>query len=181
MPLNALDSFINAWLTLHQQQLPSQAYDPEWPSPCFTRPPVNQHEQVPWQPVPQTTLDDMFQRLSNALDVSIHPDIVQYYSQYWSDPLLANTEEGELVLLQVWSPQDKERLRENLIGHALTKRRQKQPLTLFFACTEPDDGIISLNNSDGSIWLEYPGKPALRQLAASLEDFLARLTPRLMS
>jgi len=74
-----------------------------------------------------------------------------------------------------------ERLRGNLIGHALMKRKKRQPLTLFFATTEPDGNyFLSIQNDDGSVWLEQPGKKPLRQLAPSLAEFIAGLTPELI-
>lgn len=173
----ALINFVETWQQLHQDALPTIDFDSEWLSPCYLK---NTDEGQPsqWQPVKQTVATDMFERLAEALETPLHPDICAYYTTFWSDPLLAQSSEGDLVLLQAWNEADIERLRSNLIGHALNKRRQRQPLTLFFACTEPDDGILSINNDDGSVWLEYPGKPPVREIAPSLTEFLARLTPR---
>lgn len=174
----ALKQFIDTWQALHHQ-LPTVIDDPQWPSACLQA----DHTASPgtryWRPVAQTTPTDMFARLAEALGVDLHRDIVEYYQSYWSDPLWARADEGDLQLLQVWNAADLERLRANLIGHALAKQRQRLPLTLFFALTEPDDGIISLLNDDGSIWLEYPGTPPQRQLADNLAQFLGRLSPRL--
>lgn len=175
----SLDRFVERTLT-HQLQkqghLPRQPYDPQWPSECYqgtTEPGL----ASPWRPVRQQAPSDLFERISNALEQKLHPDIISYYSRYWSDPLPARREEGRLSLLQLWNPEDGERLRANLIGHALNQIRRRQPLTLFFACVDDEDLFISLDNNDGSIWLEAPGKKPLRQLDTSLASFLDSLQP----
>lgn len=176
--ITALDEFIEK---LQQNcQLhgwPQQAYDPEWPSICWQ----NEAEEgvmTLWKPVKQQKPMDMFQRLSAALETELHPDIADFYGRYWSDPLPAKAEQGELTLLQVWNNADLERLRANLIGHALEKKRRKLPLTLFFAVTLPDANLmLSLDNADGSIWLESPGKSPHQRLADSLADFITTLEP----
>lgn len=176
----ALDRFIN-----RQQQCqpkpPKAIYDPEWQSACYQVEPTEHPQpnaQVPWRPVRQEENHSMFQRLSEALEVSVHPDLIAFYSRYWSDPLPARSSDGELSLLQVWNDDDMERLRSNLIGHALMLRKQKRPLTFFFACTEPDgDYFLSIDNETGVVLLEQPGKKPLRKLADSLADYLDTLEP----
>ncbi|MFW1677205.1 SecY-interacting protein Syd [Pontibacter sp. JAM-7] len=172
----ALDRFMHDLRQL-QPEAPRQPYSAEWLSDCY-----QQHAadgvSVGWRPTLQAEKHDMFQRLSEALEEPIHPDIVSYYGRYWSDPLPARRGEDQLTLLQVWNPADLERLRENLIGHALNKRRAKASLTLFFACVEPNsEWFISLDNTNGNVLLEAPGKPAIRELSDSLPDFLNSLTP----
>ncbi len=121
----------------------------------------------------------MFKRLGDALEQELHPAIIEFFSRYWSDPLPACLPDGRhICLLQAWNPDDMERLRSNLIGHALSKQKQKRPLTLFFGTLEPDsDYFLSLNNQDGSIWLERPGKAPEEKLADSLAELLRSLTP----
>ncbi len=175
--ISALEQFVNQWLQLHQKR-PTVIYDSKWPSSCHQNQPGTDGEPCLWQPVPQHPATDMFQRLSAALEVEVHPSLEAYFTQFWADPLLATAPDGDLVLLQVWNEEDMERLRANLVGHALAKHKQKRPLTFFFACTEPDDGILSVMNDDGSIWFEYPGKPPVRKVADNLPEFLSTLTPR---
>lgn len=175
---NRLDDFVNAYRAV-QQPLgwPKLPWEAEWQSPCLLNT-AAEGEAVGWQPIKLEQPIDMFERLGEALQTEIHPDLISYYSRYWSDPIYAEHPDGELSLLFAWNSEEFERLRANLIGHALNKRRLRQPLTLFFACTEPDaEEFISLMNDDGSIWLEAPGKPPLRKLAVSLEAFLAMLRP----
>ncbi|TVQ68133.1 MAG: SecY-interacting protein [Oceanospirillales bacterium] len=174
----ALKHFMEKVMMMCEAQgWPQLPYDKEWPSQCWQNE-ADEGVLTLWKPVPQTETIDMFERLSQALETEIHPDIADFYSVYWSDPLPAKAPQGELSLLQAWNPEDIERLRANLIGHALEKRRRKLPLTLFFAVTLPDGNlIISLDNADGSIWLESPGKPPHQRLANSLADFINQLEP----
>lgn len=156
-------------------------YDPDWPSECYLHTTTNLQagEHTQWQPVAQQSSNDMFLRLEEALEERIHPDLATFYTSYWSDPLPATCEHGDLSLIQVWNEEDMERLRGNLIGHALSKRDQKRPLTFFIACPEPDDNyFISIDNFSGEIWLERPGKPPIRKLADNLAEFLSTLTPK---
>lgn len=176
--LESLDRFVRDYQTL-QEPLgwPCLPWESEWQSPCLIRD-ADEGVEVPWRPVANESGTDMFERLAEALDTPIHPDLALYYSRYWSDPIYAQHADGELSLLFAWNPQEFERLRANLIGHALNKRRMRQPLTLFFACTEPDaEEFISLMNDDGAVWLEAPGKAPLRKLADSLEEFLDSIKP----
>ncbi len=176
-PVNAaLDSFIAQLIAL-QPEAPRILFNADWPSPCYQQQ-ADPGVSVGWRPVRQTEQNDMFDRLSTALEEPLHPDIVSYYSRYWSDPLPAVWEGEPLSLLQAWNPADLERLRENLIGHALNKQRSKAPLTIFFACVEPDtDYFVSLENQSGQVVLEKPGQPVIRVLANSLAEFLNNLTP----
>lgn len=157
---------------------PRLPYDPDWPSTCYLNT-ADAGVAVGWRPVRNTDGSDMFQRLAEALEQELHPAIIEFFSRYWSDPLPARmADKREICLLQAWNPEDLERLRSNLIGHALSKQKQKRPLTLFFATLEPDtDFFLSLDNQDGSIWLERPGKAPQERLAHSLGELLRSLTP----
>jgi len=175
----ALDRFVERALAHQLQQqghLPRLPYDPDWPSACYEGA-SEPGRATPWRPVRQQTPSDLFERIGSALEQPLHPDIASFYSRYWSDPLPARREEGPLSLLQLWNPEDGERLRANLMGHALNQLRRRQPLTLFFACIDDEDLFVSLDNTDGSIWLEAPGKKPLRKLDNSLASFLDSLKP----
>ena len=172
----ALDRFIEKYKQ-HQKMPPKIEYNSAWPSLCYLNT-ANDGDETGWWPVKQNPASDMFKRLAIALEEDIHPDIEHFYTRYWSDPLPATCPEGDLSLLQVWNTQDIERLRENFIGHALSKRQQKRPLTFFIACAEPDDEhFISVDNYSGAVWLELPGKPPIRKLADTLADFINTLEP----
>lgn len=177
--VEALDHLIAHFITLCDQgQYPVTPYDPEWPSPCY-RQTSEPGMPVCWQPVRMESRNDMFSRLKEALEENLYPDLIDYYSRYWSDPIPCHLPDGtRLSLLFVWNEADMERLRANLIGHALNTRAQKRALTLFVGVLEADaDDMITLNNQDGSIWLERPGKKPHARLADSLADFLEQLTP----
>lgn len=180
----ALDRFIQRQ-SAQQPNLPLAIYDSKWPSECYypsENTPLKDGERVAWKPVLQSGNNSLFERIAEALETEIHPDIISYYSRYWSDPLPARAPEGELSLLLVWNEDDMERLRGNLIGHALQLRKQKQPLTFFFACTEPDgEYFLSIDNQTGEVLLEQPGRKPLRNLADSLADYLDTLEPLTIS
>jgi SecY interacting protein Syd len=177
----AIKQFIDAYLVEARasgKSFPRVEFDPEWLSPC-------QHESVDadglvgWQPVEQQESVD-FSGLENALELQIHPDIKEYYGSFWSGSLEATSREGHVSLIQLWNPQDFDRLIENLIGHALAKRRIRQAFTVFFATTESDSELfLSVDNETGAILLEEPGVPPRRQVDACLADFIRRLEPSL--
>lgn len=131
-----------------------------------------------WQPLRRQDGADDFAGLERALELSIHPDIKRYYGRYWSGGLEAEADEGHVSLLLLWNGEDADRLVENLIGHALAKRRARTPFTVFFACTEPEsDLFLSVDNETGKVVLEAPGQKPLRVVAESLAQFLAVLRP----
>jgi len=181
MPQNliqTLDQFIDNSIALHRQQtgdLPLTPFDPEWPSPCLHGSP-SADGLVHWRPVLQESPSDMFERLADALEFPLHEDIRIWYSRYWSDPLPAQHAQGTLSLLFCWNSDDMERLRANLLGHLLAKRKQRQPPSLFFACTDGEE-FMTLDNADGSVWLERPGRKPIQRLANSLAEFITQLEP----
>lgn len=129
--------------------------------------------------MPQTPPVD-FSGIEHALEQALHEDIVTYYSAYWAGTFEADATEGQVSLIQLWNAEDFERLRGNLIGHAMAKQRQRQPLTVFFATTEPDSELfLSVDCETGRVMLEEPGKAPLKTVDNHLADFLARLEPRI--
>ncbi|WP_341537580.1 SecY-interacting protein [Motiliproteus coralliicola] len=171
----ALQRFIDDSLA-HWPALPLVEFDPLWPSPCYQEQADNQG-QIPWRPVRQQQRSDMFERLEKALEETIHPSIKSYYLSYWSDPLPARSAQGELDLLFAWSEEDLERLRANLIGHAMGRRRLKQPLSLFFGCTKPEEYVLAVDNRTGAVLLEQPGRKTSERIADSLAEFIQQLKP----
>ncbi|WP_067866946.1 SecY-interacting protein Syd [Neptuniibacter marinus] len=173
----AMDQFINKLIAI-QPTPPKIRFDEDWPSLCYLNK-TSDGSLADWRPTRQLKANDMFTRLSAALEEEVHQDIIEYYSRYWSDPIPAKSADGDLCLLQPWNEEDLERLRGNLIGHALSKRQQKRPLTFFIACPEPDnDYFISVDNYSGEVWLEKPGKPPIRKLENTLAAFINGLSPR---
>jgi SecY interacting protein Syd len=174
--MQALSNFIDATLAITDRQLLSSHYDEQWRSACE----IHQEEgETFWRPISQSQPVD-FNRLSNALEFDIHPDIQAYYGSYWSGSLEADSEEGQVSLIQLWNEDDFERLLANLIGHALVKYRAKQPFSVFFATTEPEsEYFLSIDNETGAIFLEEPGKPPLKEVESDINTFLQRLEPKL--
>ncbi len=183
--------FVNDWLSLHRIQQNAEClsipFDAAWPSVCYhsidsadSGSVFNDGDACYWSPVKQhqnPAQQDMFHRLGDALGLDIHPDLAAFYSRYWSQHLTATTPDGELELIQVWNQDDMERLRSNLLGQAMDKRKRKQPLSFFFAVTSPEDGMLCVNNDSGEVWFELPGKKPVRKIADSLPLFLQSLTP----
>ena len=173
----ALERFVARYLARYPTLY--DRYDPEWRSPCETGQPLDRDGEsvVPWRPAQRSHSDD-FRGLEHALEIDVHPDIKAYYGAFWSGGLEATADEGHVSLILLWNPEDGERLVENLIGHALAKRRAKSPFTVFFACTEPEsDLFLSVDNASGAVVLERPGARPIREVTKSLADFLDRLTP----
>lgn len=165
-------SFADKFIALCQEvygHLPYLEKDEEWPSACITAERDKEHDY--WQPVAmEASLS--FANVEEALEITMHPDIVDYYTAIFSEPIPAKTEEGLLELLFAWNEEDFERLQRNIIGHVLMKKKLKQPITIFFAVTDHEDIILSLNNESGEIWAEKVGKLPHKKVANSMAEFL---------
>lgn len=174
--MQALAAFIERTLTLTDNGYLTAPFDPDWRSDCE----LHQADDLTcWHPVPQLTPVD-FSGLANAVEADIHPDIQAFYGSFWSGTLEADSEEGQVSLIQLWNPYDFERLIANLVGHALMKIRAGLPYTVFFANTDPDSELfLSIDNTSGAVLLEEPGKPPLREVETDVQTFLNRLTPAL--
>lgn len=162
----------------------TEIFDPEWRSPCETGEPYRDSEgvvRVPWRPLPRSLqVPEMhdFEGLENALETEIHPDIKAYYGSFWSGGLEAEAPQGHVSLILLWNEEDASRLIENLIGHALAKRRARSPLSIFFACTEQDsDLFLSVDNATGNVLIEKPGHKPVDVVAESLASFIDSLVP----
>ena len=173
----ALDEFVLKYLIAakeHSEMLVVE-YDNDWPSDCYTTT-GNTGDKVDWQPIKRSGLAN-FNDLEKALEMKIHPDVISYYSAYWSDNLSAETSKGYLQLLQPWNQGDFERLQQNLVGHILMKRRLKQPETFFIALTDEDDFILTVDNTSGEVVLEQVGLLPKEVIAPNLATFIQTLQP----
>lgn len=169
----ALTAFIKRYTTAHPHL--TAPYDPLWRSVCESG--VNDAGELTcWQPVRRDDPDD-FTDLELALKLNIHPDIKAFYSSFWSGTLVANAKEGAVSLLLLWNEEDLQHLLTNFIGHVLQQRRQRLPITWFFACTDDHEYYLSVDNNSGAVLLEAPGLQPLRQVADNLASFLSQLTP----
>lgn len=173
----ALEKFIEKYLQqgAKDPELLSIDYDLQWPSLCYMSS-AKDGDSVPWQPIKRADGGD-FIDIEKALDISIHNDLIDFYTGYWSDNLNAKISEDTVHLLQPWNDDDFIRLQQNLVGHVLMKRRLKQPITLFFGLTDDDDFIITLDNQSGEVMLEQVGMLPAKVLAPNLATFLSSLEP----
>jgi len=189
-----LQQFAKQYISNYQNshnQLPIIEHDEQWASPCEQEDIDNKSIEkkatendyaektfVSWQPVAVTNVDELsFENIESALELSLHPDIKTYFTTIYSEQLNAKTQDGELSLLFAWNKEDFQRLQENLIGHILMKRRLKQAETVFFAVTNEDDMIISMDNDTGAVWVEQVGCKPHKKLSDSITEFINQLTP----
>ncbi len=171
--------FSQDYLQAYQQRfqhLPIIEQAEDWPSPCEQ----GQHQEVfsLWQPT-KVMKALTFDNVESALEVELHPDIKQYFTTMYSDSLDASCLEGDLSLLFAWNEKDFARLQENIIGHILMKTKLKQKLTVFFAITDDEDHILSLDNATGAVWVEKVGCEPHKKIADTLAEFIEQLTPRI--
>lgn len=178
----ALDDFVDRYVT--RFPLLEAVFDPDWRSPCEIGEPYPDERgerRVRWRPLRRDAGggEHDLAGLERALEHPIHPAVHAYYGRYWSGGLEARAPDGAVSLLLLWNAADAERLVENLIGHALAKRRARGSFTTFFACTEPDSELfLSVENTTGEVLLEEPGRrKPLRTVAESLPAFLQSLEP----
>ncbi len=176
---NSLDNFFKRFINTANAEtgeLPVAPHEPDWPSPCHRGKAFLSEEMldsIHWQPMQREVNTDL-SGLSHALDIEVRQEIQSFYCQYWSEQVDAIFQQGNLTLLFVCNETDMERLIKNQLGHALSKLRNKQPLSFFIACTD-SDYIISVEQGSGQVILERPGYPAERILAPNLTQFIDEL------
>lgn len=179
----ALTDFVADYLTRYPDL--EEVFDPDWRSPCelgepYPVGPDAAEQRIRWEPLARQsgTADGDFAPLERALEIPIHQDIKDYYGTFWSGGLEAEADDGHVSLILLWNDADRERLIENLIGHAMAKQRAKSGFSVFFACTEVDSELfLSVDNDSGAVLLEKPGYKPIRQVAQNLEVFLRQLRP----
>lgn len=133
---------------------------------------------VCWRAVIRTEPAD-FSNVEHALAIKLLPEINAFYGNSFAAPLLFDSDFGCGELIQVWNQDDFDTLQQNIIGHLMMKRSLNQPLTWFIGTVgDEHDEMLTVNNEDGSVWLEIPGDIPHQKLADSLNDFIELLTPR---
>lgn len=155
--------------------LPRREHEVDWPSACEIGKP-DEHGAITWVPVERAP-PASFKGVENALGVTIHPAIKAYYGSGWCATFEGCALEGNLTLIQIWNEEEFDILCENILGHALAKRHAKLPLTVFFACTDEGELMLSVDNDSGEVVLEYPGEAPIRVIESSLASFLGRVRP----
>lgn len=186
--IELLKGFSKQYLDQYQQKhkhLPIIEHDDEWPSPCEIQKDNVQDEnkflsegEVFWQPIDVEKEHQLnFNNVESALELTLNSDVKTYFTTLYSETLDATCEEGNLSLLFAWNNDDFQRLQENIIGHILMKQRLKQEITVFFAVTDEEDMIISVDNNTGAVWVERVGCQPHKKLAESLAEFLNKVSP----
>ncbi|AAZ24786.1 SecY-interacting protein [Colwellia psychrerythraea] len=181
----AILNFSKSYSQQHVEQfghLPTVEHDEQWPSPCDLGSHDTSHHY--WQAVAMESVqlaDNKeealsFENVESALNIELHPDIKIYFTTIFSGDIEAQSDDGELSLLFAWNKDDFERLQENIIGHILMKQKLKQVETVFFAVTDEEDMIISVDNSSGEVWVEQVGCKPHKKLSDSLAEFISQLT-----
>ncbi len=164
--------FEKGWFSPCYRKLDSSA-----PASSFEEHDFVEGEKIGWQAVKRTD-NPSLANLESALELSIPSELQQLYSRYYSLDLNAKATYGNLTILQALNLSDFERLQKNLIAHVLMKRRLKQDETLFFALTDEEDFILSIDIASGAVVLEEVGKVPQKQISDNLTDFILTLTPR---
>ena len=142
----------------------------DWRSPCEIR---TDETFSYWRPIVQTPRMS-FGHFEAAIDVAIHPDLKAFYGSFWSGSLPCSFQQQPLALIQIWNPEDFDRLISNLIGHFLSQQRAASDRLTWFIGTFEDDSeaMVSLDNTTGEIVQELPGQGFQQRLAPALSDFL---------
>jgi SecY interacting protein Syd len=179
-------NFTQEFVSINNKQLghlPLIERDEQWLSPCEQGSYDDTYNF--WQPVNVSNVEVSndyhalcFANVESALNLKLHHDIKTYFTTIFSHDIEACCDEGNLSLLFAWNQEDFERLQENIIGHILMKQRLKQTETVFFAVTDEEDMIISVDNSSGEVWVEQVGCKPHKKLSDSLSTFIAQLTPK---
>lgn len=173
----AIKQYAQKYLDNYQQQhqaLPKVEHDSDWPSPCEVGE-IDKDGFVSWQP--REITDSLnFENVEHALGFKLHPDVITYFTQIYSEALLGYCSEGEFELLFAWSEEDYKRLQQNIIGHVLMKQKLKQQPTIFFAVTDEEDINLVIKNDNGEVWAEPVGCEPNKRLALNLTEFIKSIS-----
>lgn len=169
---NFTSAFIEQYQSKHEQ-LPTVETDESWLSPCEQGDAGNNESY--WKPI---LIEESltFSNVESALNITLHQDFTEYFTCFYSESIDAVAEDGNLSLLFPWNKDDFERLQQNIIGHIMMKQRLKQNITLFFAVTDEEDMIISVDNTSGEVWVEQVGCKPHKKLANNIIEFIEGLT-----
>jgi SecY interacting protein Syd len=176
--LEALNAFTQRYCDAWQQRHGTQPRSEELygvPSPCVTQ---TDDDGVFWQPQP-FSLEPTLGAIERAMDIVVQDPLQTYYTSQFAGDMAATFGERQLMLLQVWSPDDFQRVQENLIGHLVTQKRLKLSPTLFIGTMDSELDVISVCNLTGEVLLETLGTRNRITLSASIASFLTHLEPLL--
>lgn len=172
----SLEEFIQRYINDYQTSLGDlpQYYFMGEQSPCCEKI-VAEDIASGWQLVVRDN-PGKFDNVAAALNLELHSEIDAFYGQYFAAPMLFDSPWGQGELLQVYSEDDFEYLQKNIIGHLMMKQKLKQPLTWFIGVIGDDEQMVTVNNDDGSVWIEVPGEIQSVRLADSLSLFIDELS-----
>lgn len=174
----ALEKFINKYHQEYQQamnELP-RYYPVGEDSECIAGEYKGDVEQfVHWWPVLREKPAN-FENVERALDITLHSDINEFYGKLYSAPIYFDSEFSSGELIQPWNNDNFNLLQQNIIGHLMMKKKLKQAATWFIGTIDDSDNMLTVNNDDGSVWVEVPGELPSQKLADSIECFLEGLT-----
>ncbi|MCL1131456.1 SecY-interacting protein [Shewanella sairae] len=176
--LPALDLFLSKYQQAYMDKLGEQPryYAEGQESDCIVGELDNDGAAF-WQAV-QRQQPGQFDNVETALELTLQADINPFFGGYFSAPLFFDSPWGAGELIQVWNQTDFEYLQQNIIGHLMMKKKLKQEPTWFIGVLDEEDKMLTVNNSDGSVWIEIPGEVQSTQLAGSLNEFIGFVTPR---
>ena len=170
-----LDRLASEFITAVDRRLgtlPTAPSEPGWTSHAITGPADS--DTVYWRPVRR---GDAFSLngLSTALETELPAVCGAYFGHFWSGSIPVLWDERPFELLQLWNPEDENNLMHNLLGHALEKKRIREPLTVFFAVVD-DARFLSVDAATGAVMLEEVGGERPEEVAADLESLLESVT-----
>ena len=176
--LPALDHFLKRY---HQAYLDKLGESPRYypqgeSSPCIEGDFLGDHGEgtettVHWHPVNRED-SVSFDNVNSALNITLKTDINAFFCTHFSAPLLFESTWGAGELLQVWNKTDFDYLQQNMIGHLMMKKKLKQAPTWFIGVLGDGDKMLTVDNSDGSVWIEIPGETPCEKLTDSLGTFI---------
>lgn len=172
----ALQAFTQRYCAAWQQQYASLPRSEELygvPSPCIS---ATDDDAVFWQPQ-RFSLESNINAVERALDIVVQQPIHSYYTTQFAGDMAASIAGETMTLLQTWSPDDFQRVQENLIGHLLVQKRLKLSPTLFIATLDSELDVISVCNVSGEVIKETLGTRKRTTLSPSLASFLNQLEP----
>jgi len=135
-------------------------YDAEWMSPCLVLPP-DADNMVFWRPVAMSAPPAL-------IDFPLRPEIVEFYTSFWGKACEGRHTDEAVILCIPWNADELEAIKESLSLNAAAGE------PIFIANTD-SDLYFGVDNSSGAVWLCEPGCPPSREVASSLEAFLASL------
>jgi SecY interacting protein Syd len=138
---------------------------------------LDSDEAAFWLPVRREQAAD-FENVETALELALRPELGEFYGHYFAAPMLFTSPWGDGELLQVWNQQDFVYLQQNIIGHLMMKKQLGQAPTWFVGLLDEGDRMLTVDNADGSVWIEVPGESPSEKLTDSLGSFISALTPR---